>query len=56
MSDSQINYRRAYFQHPSLSEDSGGPTTPGSQSSLKKECKANGKSVRPTVAASKDIL
>jgi hypothetical protein len=46
MSDSQINYRENYFQHPSLMKISGGdPTYTISLTKLKKECKANGKSV-----------
>jgi hypothetical protein len=48
MSDSQINYRENYFQHPSLSKISGDPTYT-SLAKLEKECKANGKSVRSTL-------
>ena len=48
MSDSQINYRENYFQHPSLTKISGDPTYT-SLAKLKKESKENGKSVRSTL-------
>ena len=44
MSDSQPNYREAYFQHPSLTKISGDPTYT-SLAKLKKVIKANGNSV-----------
>jgi hypothetical protein len=48
MSDSHINYRENYFQHPSLTKIIGDPTYT-SLAKLEKECKANGKSVRSTL-------
>jgi hypothetical protein len=48
MSDSQINYRENYFQHPLLRKISGDPTYT-SLDKLEKECKANGKSVHSTL-------
>ena len=48
MSDSQPNYREAYFQHPSLTKISGDPTYK-SLAKLEKEIKANGKSVPSTL-------
>jgi hypothetical protein len=48
MSDSHINYRENYFQHPSLTKISGDPTY-ASLAKLERECKANGKSVSSTL-------
>jgi hypothetical protein len=48
MSDSHINYRENYFQHPSLTKISGDPTY-SSLAKLERECKANGKSVSSTL-------
>lgn len=48
MSESPINYRDTYFQHPSLTKISGDPTYE-SLAKLERECKANGKSVRSTL-------
>ena len=48
MSDSQINYRENYFQHPMLTKIIGDPTYT-SLAKLEKECKANGKSFRSTL-------
>jgi hypothetical protein len=48
MSDSHINYREDYFQHPSLTKISGDPTY-SSLAKLEKECKANDKSVWSTL-------
>ena len=48
MSDSQPNYREAYFQHPSLTKISGDPTYK-SLAKLEREIKANGKSVPSTL-------
>jgi hypothetical protein len=51
MSDSQPNYREAYFQHPSLTKISG-DLTYKSLAKLEKEFKANGKSVPSTLGDS----
>ena len=48
MSGSHINYRESYFQHPLLTNISGEPTYK-SLAKLKRECKANGKSVSSTL-------
>jgi hypothetical protein len=48
MSDSQINYRENYFQHPSLTKI-GGDATYTSLAKRERECKANGKSVLSTL-------
>ena len=48
MSDSLVNYRESYFQHPSLTKIQGDPTYT-SLAKLEKECKANGKSVPTTL-------
>jgi hypothetical protein len=48
MSDSQPNYREAYFQHPSLTKISGNQTYK-SLAKLKKETKANGESIPSTL-------
>jgi hypothetical protein len=48
MSDSQPNYREAYFQHPSLTKISGNQTYK-SLAKLEKETKANGKSMPSTL-------
>jgi hypothetical protein len=48
MSDSQINYRENYFQHPSLTKISGDPSYKN-LAKLERECKANRKSVRSTL-------
>jgi hypothetical protein len=47
MSDSHINYRETYFQHPSLTKMSG-DSNYKDLAKLEKEVKANGKSVRST--------
>jgi hypothetical protein len=48
MSDSQPNYREAYFQHTSLTKISVNPTYE-SLAQLEKEIKANEKSVPTTL-------
>jgi hypothetical protein len=48
MSDSQINYRENYFQHPLLTTINGNQTY-SNLAKLKKECKANSKSVQSTL-------
>ena len=49
MSDSQPNYREAYFQHPSLTKISSNLTYKTSLAKIEKEIKANGKSVSSTL-------
>ena len=48
MSDSLLNYRENYFQHPVLTKIIGGPTYT-SLAQMEKECKANAKSVSSTL-------
>jgi hypothetical protein len=48
MSDSLVNYRENYFQHPVLTKIIGDPTYT-SLAKLERECKANAKSVRSTL-------
>ena len=50
MSVSHINYRENYFQHPLLTKIHGDPTYGTLANKLEKECKANSKSLSPTLA------